>query len=243
MSDARNTVENKCFSGLDYDLVKDLFGKNSVSNISRILCDSPSIASDFEFSQSQPESLDKQSKSVNSVENNRPSMPEGETLCESSASVIPTSAIRTDVPLSSESEIDDSDADPDYDNVDRIESTESDESSSTLSEMVQDENMKSKTRKRKANPALWKRNRTKALRNSGQEYKTLKNGKMVPSRTIGLPCTNSCRRRCTLKISEDERKEYFQSFWSLKDLNRQRQFIANSMELIQLKYTGLLVKH
>lgn len=324
MSDARNTIENKCFSGIDYDLIKDLFGKNCVSNVSQILCDSPSTASDFEFSQSQPESLDKQSKSVIPLENDRPTffcVPEREILCESSASLdtlceqdtsndpnnispgspsilpptsefrtepieddltdcespnkqqmplnlspldspsrydtlldlptnvspelhysevnlIPTSEILTDESLSSESEIDDSDADPDYENLDRIETriSESDESLLSLCEIVQEENINPKTRKRKANPALWKRNRAKELRNSGQEYKTLKKGKLVPSRTIGLPCTDSCRRKCTLKISEDERKEYFQSFWSLKDLNRQRQFIANSMELIQPKY-------
>lgn len=118
--------------------------------------------------------------------------------------------------LSSESEIDDSDADPNYENLDRIESriSESAESFSSISEIVQEENIKPKSRKRKANPALWKRNRAKVLRNSGQEYKTLKKGKLVPSRKIGLPCTDSCRRKCTLKITEDD-----------KDLNRQRQFI------------------
>ncbi|KAJ8713147.1 hypothetical protein PYW08_008451 [Mythimna loreyi] len=248
LSDARNTIENKCFSGLDYDLMKDLFGKNYVSNVSQILCDSPSTASDFEFLQSQPESLDKQSKNVISLKNDRPTflcVPEGEVLCESSAfldtdkiinyrtmyeqdtpndpnniicspgspsilpptsefrtepieddltdcespnkqqmplnvspldspsrydilhdlptnvspephtskvNLIPTSAILTDVSLSSESqsEIDDSDAEPDYENFDRIESriSESDESISSISEIAQEDNIKPKSRKR-----------------------------------------------------------------------------------------------
>lgn len=98
------------------------------------------------------------------------------------------------------------------------------ESSDTENENedVKEENKKS--RKRKRNVANWKRNSIKSSRNSGKEYMNWK-GNIQAQRKLKPPCKN-CRNKCTEKIPEEERKLIFLNFWSLSDINRQRDFIS-----------------
>ncbi|KAL3289737.1 hypothetical protein HHI36_023135 [Cryptolaemus montrouzieri] len=98
----------------------------------------------------------------------------------------------------SESEIDDSDADPDYRSNNLTSNSETETSSKSLenesSGQFSDIENKGipKTWKRKANSILWRRNKNKMMRNSGSSYeiysKTYKETKKVPSRKLGPPC-------------------------------------------------------
>nr|CAH7718651.1 unnamed protein product [Callosobruchus chinensis] len=94
--------------------------------------------------------------------------------------------------------------------------------SETENEDVTKENRK--TRKRKRNVENSKRNYTKCSRNSGKEYVNWK-GNTQAQRKLKPPCEN-CRNNCTKKISEEDRVSIFSNFWSLADINRQRDFIS-----------------
>ncbi|CAH2011103.1 unnamed protein product [Acanthoscelides obtectus] len=96
---------------------------------------------------------------------------------------------------------------------------------------------KKKSRKRKAEPCEWKRNKTKLLRNSGQEYHTLNKNKPVSSRQMTQPCDGTCKLKCTAKFTEEDRKFLFTKFWNLANINKQRVFIATLMQEITPKYT------
>ncbi|CAH2000480.1 unnamed protein product [Acanthoscelides obtectus] len=96
---------------------------------------------------------------------------------------------------------------------------------------------KMKSRKRKAEPCEWKRNKTKLLRNSGQEYHTLNKNKPVSSRQMTQPCDGTCKLKCTAKFTEEDRKFLFTKFWNLANINKQRVFIATLMQEITPKYT------
>ncbi|KAL3277572.1 hypothetical protein HHI36_012915 [Cryptolaemus montrouzieri] len=92
----------------------------------------------------------------------------------------------------SESEIDDSDADPDYRSNNSTSNSETETSSNSLenesSGQISDieNNGIPKTRKRKANSQLWRRNKNKMMSNCDRSYeiysKTYKETKKVPSR-------------------------------------------------------------
>lgn len=134
--------------------------------------------------------------------------------------------------LSSESDPfggDDEFADPDYDvaltpsRTRNLPDTLTDSSTSSM-----DPEKKRKTRKRLRNPENWQRNKIKTLRNSGEAYTDWK-GKKRPERQIKATCQN-CRIKCTEKINEQQRNIIFRSFWDLKDVNRQRDYISKYVE-------------
>lgn len=76
----------------------------------------------------------------------------------------------------------------------------------------------------------------KRKRNLGLEYLNWKKNK-VDSRSLKKPCDEStCRLKCTTKIDETKRKQIFDNYWSLGDINRQRDFIKNSMQEIKSKH-------
>ncbi|CAH0674053.1 unnamed protein product [Spodoptera exigua] len=92
-------------------------------------------------------------------------------------------------------------------------------------------------RKRSLNPAKWKQNKVKKLRNTGESYISIsKSQKVIPSRCLKVPCTDKCRLKCTTNISMDERYNIFKEFWDLGDLTRQRVFISSCMVDITPKY-------
>lgn len=69
-------------------------------------------------------------------------------------------------------------------------------------------------RKRKHTPEEWKKNKRKTLRLSGMEYISQR-GKTVSARKVKpLDCTN-CKYKCTTKVNEKERKNIFETFWSI----------------------------
>lgn len=147
---------------------------------------------------------------------------------------------------------DDSDKDPDY-APEISESSSSDEESpdaesqatstpddvKIIDEENQSEKVKSekKGRKRKRNESLWIKNINKKLRNTGQAYNSSsKSGRSYEKRVMKQPCGEKCKLKCTTKITETERQRIFSDYWSLGDIERQRDFIKSSMTTIVPKY-------
>ena len=44
-----------------------------------------------------------------------------------------------------------------------------------------------------------------------------------------LPCPNSCKKKCYLKYTEEERQTFFESYWKMCDSQKQKQFVANNI--------------
>ncbi|XP_072395807.1 uncharacterized protein [Diabrotica undecimpunctata] len=129
------------------------------------------------------------------------------------------------------SSVDDSDRDPDFNE----ESNESEESTGSNRNVE-------RTRKRKRNPEGWKRTIVKKLRNCGKEYQSLHNGKLIPARKMLSSCKNTCRLKCSVKFTQEDREILFNSFWNLGNLENQRSFVVNHMQPIQPKYRHVLIE-
>lgn len=83
----------------------------------------------------------------------------------------------------------------------------------------------SRGRKRKANPEIWKKSQRKQLRSLGKEYIGV-HGNKNPQRSVkNIDCT-SCKFHCNEMYSDDERQQIFESYWSLGNYERQRDFIC-----------------
>lgn len=94
-------------------------------------------------------------------------------------------------------------------------------------------NCKKRTRK----PEKWQSKVAKLLRNSGKAYQSMaKSKKQVPERKVGLPCGDNCRLKCKNKIDETSRQQFFDAFWGLGNLERQREFIVRHSQQIKPKY-------
>jgi hypothetical protein len=93
----------------------------------------------------------------------------------------------------------------------------------------------SRKRRRTVNQGLWKRNKAKKLFNSGEEYLNPKTGVLIPKKTMGAPCKNSCRFKCASKISESERQVSFDSFWMIGNHERQWDYILRFVKSVQKK--------
>ena len=84
-------------------------------------------------------------------------------------------------------------------------------------------------RKRVRNEKEWARNITKRRKNHGKDFINHLD-KTRQARKMKIGCGMNCRYKCHANISQDERGSMFNSFWSLGDVTRQRQFL--------LKYAG-----
>lgn len=88
---------------------------------------------------------------------------------------------------------------------------------------------KKNSRKRQRNLTKWRRNVIKKARNCGEEYTDWK-GNVCPKRQQKNACTN-CRQKCSEKFSVEERRQIFENYWQLGDVNRQRDFIAKLVDI------------
>lgn len=50
------------------------------------------------------------------------------------------------------------------------------------------------------------------------------------------PCNEKCRLKCSVTFTEEKRAKIFREYWDMGDLQRQRDFIASSMQIIRPKY-------
>lgn len=82
-------------------------------------------------------------------------------------------------------------------------------------------------------PEEWKKNQRKCLRNSGKEYISAR-GKRVKAREMGPVC--KCRQNCPIKISEDLRRNFFNNYWALGSLQRQRDYLCSCINVAEVRY-------
>lgn len=91
--------------------------------------------------------------------------------------------------------------------------------------------------KRVAVAENWLSNKAKKLRNSGQAYTSRsKSQKRINARSIRPACGDKCRLKCSNKVDENTRREIFQKYWALEDINRQRDFIHKYMKPVKPAY-------
>lgn len=168
---------------------------------------------------------------------------------------------------SDESDIDDSDADPNFQlvtqkkNLSKFPRTKPSSSSSntsssssssssssdnepvdhvntTVAEINPQETVtEKKSKKRVRKPEKWKSKVAKVLRNSGKAYLSMaKSKKQIPARLVRPPCGEKCRLKCKNKIDEVTRQQLFDAYWSLGNLERQREFVVRHSQEIKPKY-------
>lgn len=69
-----------------------------------------------------------------------------------------------------------------------------------------DTDIQQRSRKRKANPKLWKKHQAKLLRNSGKAYTSLsKSKKLFDAKKMGPVCSGKCKLKCSTKFTHEER--------------------------------------
>ena len=94
--------------------------------------------------------------------------------------------------------------------------------------------LRSRSRKRKQNEKLWKRNIQKTARNSGKEYVNSRN-KKVKERRINYHRCGNCVNHCNQRLPDARRDELFHDYWKLGEWQRQRDYIANHVMRKQTK--------
>lgn len=98
------------------------------------------------------------------------------------------------------------------------------------------------SRKRKANPGLWKTNVSKLLRNSGKAYTSMaKSKKLMNAKKMGPTCSDKCKFKCGEIFSSNERYQVFETYWHMADLQAQRRFIYSNMTTLEPKYRYIRV--
>ena len=89
-----------------------------------------------------------------------------------------------------------------------------------------DDNASNVTRKQKQNEADWLCNKRKRLRNSGSSYGNKKQ-KWCKARSIKVSkCHDTCRKKCSEKVSDDQRATLFGEFWKLGNYDAQNVFLS-----------------
>ena len=63
-----------------------------------------------------------------------------------------------------------------------------------------------------------------------------KNKNVREARRVKQPCGNKCRLKCSESISDEQRQQIFDSYWALKTIEKQRQYISNSTKIVEPKY-------
>ena len=51
---------------------------------------------------------------------------------------------------------------------------------------------------------------------------------------LGKPCNLNCKKRCTIKINEEQRLKFYNTFWQL-DRQRRRDFFSRSVDILPIK--------
>ena len=85
----------------------------------------------------------------------------------------------------------------------------------------------SQARKRPRNPDNWKKSIAKKRRDSGQNYTSVKTGKPIEARKIGLPCT--CKNKCFEVVGQENIQAIFSSFWASGSWDIQTAYIQKQV--------------
>lgn len=92
-----------------------------------------------------------------------------------------------------------------------------------------------KGKKRKRQPDTWQCNIRKQKHLAGEEYLS-KRKNLIKEKSLGPPCAENCRRKCTNAISQAERENIFRQFWlPSKSIDHKRQFVASCVQLTGIK--------
>jgi len=89
-------------------------------------------------------------------------------------------------------------------------------------------------RNQKQRESKWKRNVLKRKREAGEEYtyKTKSGETAVRSqRLVKDPCPANCKKKCTEKITEEERKRIHENFWKLSDPNLKNIYLSKLVKI------------
>ncbi|KAI5635822.1 zinc-finger associated domain (zf-AD) domain-containing protein [Phthorimaea operculella] len=83
-------------------------------------------------------------------------------------------------------------------------------------------------------------------KNRGWSY-VKKNGDIVPKKTLGAPC-NCKKMKCESRISQEQRQNIFDHFWSLGDRKKQMSFVLNfsarvKTSLVESKRDGFCIQY
>ncbi|KAG5894512.1 hypothetical protein JTB14_026895 [Gonioctena quinquepunctata] len=117
------------------------------------------------------------------------------------------------------------------------ENEESRQNSRGIQVALENQELPKKGKERQNYPEFWVTKKAKLLRNSGETYKsTSKSKKQILERKLRPPCGKRCRLGCSKKIDATSRKDIFDSYWALGDLQRQREFIISHSQQIKPKY-------
>lgn len=90
-----------------------------------------------------------------------------------------------------------------------------------------------KGKKRPIQASNWKKNVAKKLRNQGKIYQSAKTNKQMPERKLKPPCKDTCKYKCQYNITESQRQELLNDYWTLGNIERQWSFILQSMEEVK----------
>lgn len=118
----------------------------------------------------------------------------------------------------------------------QIENTASESSDENFnSDLNGEEMIRKKCRKRQRDPDSWKCNIRKRKRLSGQKYISRRNT-LIEAKSLGPPCNDTCRFKCLLNITPEQRRNIFKKFWSpSKSTELKRQFVASNVHLVNVK--------
>lgn len=86
-----------------------------------------------------------------------------------------------------------------------------------------------KGKKRVRNEASWQRNIRKVKMAKGEEYTTVKSGKLIPERNVGNDC--ACRRKCFSKINAEQRNQVLQEFNGLASKEKQDIYLGGLIQV------------
>lgn len=94
------------------------------------------------------------------------------------------------------------------------------------------------SRKRQKHTELWKVNKCKKLRNSGQCYISRKTKREVPARSIDQQC--KCSRKCFEQIGMNVVQVIFSNFWGLSDYNLQNSYLLSLLKWDNCKVSKIV---
>ena len=57
-----------------------------------------------------------------------------------------------------------------------------------------------------------------------------------PARKVKSPCGPKCRLQCSKNFTEEQRQSLFENYWKLGDIEKQREYIANSTLKLEPRY-------
>ena len=76
--------------------------------------------------------------------------------------------------------------------------------------------------------------------NSGEAYETKNKKEEIVTKAKKIlepPCGETCRKKCSDAFSEEDRKQIFEEFWNLADIDLQRAFIIAHVSVADKKRT------